>query len=74
LDSGPFSIHYVTNNENGYCEIISKAGVEHRADSRRFLYSPLIVREDYVAHLAEQENLSDADISEIERLLLEMKS
>jgi predicted transcriptional regulator len=27
-----------------------------------------------VAHLAEQEKLSDADISEIEKLLREMKS
>ncbi|MBJ7388307.1 MAG: BlaI/MecI/CopY family transcriptional regulator, partial [Sphingomonadaceae bacterium] len=58
------------------------------------LYSPLIGRQDYVAHesnrlvnrlfggkfmplfahLAEQENLSAADISEMERLLQEMKS
>lgn len=74
--------------------LLTKAAVEHRADGRRFLYSPLIDREDYVsheskrlvdrlfggrlmplvAHLAEQEKLSDADISEIERLLREMKS
>ena len=74
--------------------LLTKAAVEHRADGRRFLYSPLIDREDYVsheskrqvdrlfggrfmplvAHLAEQEQLSDADISEIEQLLREMKS
>jgi len=74
--------------------LLAKAAVEHRADGRRFLYSPLVNREDYiageskrfvdrlfggkfmplVAHLAEQEKLSDADIAEIEKLLREMKS
>ncbi len=74
--------------------LLAKAAVEHRADGRRFLYSPLVEREDYVAgeskrlvdrlfggkfmplvaHLAEQEKLSDTDIAEIERLLREMKS
>jgi BlaI family transcriptional regulator, penicillinase repressor len=74
--------------------LLAKAAVEHRADGRRFLYSPLVDREDYVAgeskrlvdrlfggkfmplvaHLAEQEKLSDADIAEIEKLLREMKS
>jgi BlaI family transcriptional regulator, penicillinase repressor len=74
--------------------LLAKAAVEHRADGRRFLYSPLVEREDYVAgeskrlvdrlfggkfmplvaHLAEQEKLSDADIAEIEKLLREMKS
>jgi BlaI family transcriptional regulator, penicillinase repressor len=74
--------------------LLSKAAVEHRADGRRFLYSPLVAREDYVrheskrlidklfggklmplfAHLAEQETLSAKDISEIQRLLGEMKS
>ena len=74
--------------------LLAKAAVEHRADGRCFLYSPLVEREDYVAgeskrlvdrlfggkfmplvaHLAEQEKLSDADIAEIERLLREMKS
>lgn len=74
--------------------LLAKAAVEHRADGRRFLYSPLVEREDYVAgeskrlvdrlfggkfmplvaHLAEQEKLSHADIAEIERLLREMKS
>jgi BlaI family transcriptional regulator, penicillinase repressor len=74
--------------------LLAKAAVEHRADGRRFLYSPLVERDDYVAveskrlvdrlfggkfmplvaHLAEQEKLSDADISEIEKLLREMKS
>ena len=74
--------------------LLSKAAVEHSADGRRFLYSPLVEREDYVthesrrlvdrlfggkfmplvAHLAEQEKLSDADIADIEELLREMKS
>ncbi|WP_373474756.1 BlaI/MecI/CopY family transcriptional regulator [Sphingorhabdus sp.] len=74
--------------------LLAKAAVEHSADGRRFLYSPLVEREDYVshesrrlvdrlfggkfmplvAHLAEQEKLSDADINEIEELLREMKS
>ncbi len=74
--------------------LLAKAAVEHRADGRRFLYSPLVEREDYVAgeskrlvdrlfggkfmplvaHLAEQEKLSDTDIAEIEKLLREMKS
>lgn len=74
--------------------LLAKDAVEHRADGRRFLYSPLVVREDYVsheskrlvdrlfggkfmplvAHLAEQEKLTDADISEIEKLLRELKS
>ncbi len=73
--------------------LLTKAAVGHVQDGRRFLYSPLVAREDYVsgesrrlvdrffggkfmplvAHLAEQERLSDADISEIERLLREMK-
>ena len=74
--------------------LLSKAAVEHRTDGRRFLYSPLVEREEYVAgeskrlvdrlfggkfmplvaHLAEQEKLSNADIAEIEKLLREMKS
>ena len=29
--------------------LLAKAAVEHRADGRRFLYSPLVEREDYVA-------------------------
>jgi BlaI family penicillinase repressor len=74
--------------------LLAKAAVEYRTDGRRFLYSPLVEREDYVAgeskrlvdrlfggkfmplvaHLAEQEKLSETDISEIEKLLREMKS
>jgi predicted transcriptional regulator len=73
--------------------LLTKAAVEHRADGRRFLYTPMVAREDYVrhesrrlvdklfggqlmplfAHLAEQEKLSAQDISEIQRLLGEMK-
>lgn len=74
--------------------LLAKAAVEYRADGRRFLYSPVVDREDYVAgeskrlvdrlfggkfmplvaHLAEQEKLSDTDIAEIEKLLREMKA
>ncbi len=74
--------------------LLAKAAIEHRADGRRFLYSPLVERQHYVAresrrlvdrffggkfmplvaHLAEQEKLSDTDIAEIERLLQELKS
>lgn len=74
--------------------LLAKTAIAHRADGRRFLYTPLVERDDYirheskrlvdrlfggkfmplVAHLAEQEKLSDADISEIEKLLREMKS
>ena len=74
--------------------LLAKAAVEYSTEGRRFLYSPLVDREDYVAgeskrlvdrlfggkfmplvaHLAEQENFSDADIAEIEKLLREMKS
>lgn len=74
--------------------LLAKAAIDHKQDGRRFLYSPLVDRETYVAgesrrlvdrlfggkfmplvaHLAEQEKLSDDEISEIERLLREMKS
>jgi BlaI family transcriptional regulator, penicillinase repressor len=73
--------------------LLGKSAVDYSQDGRRFLYSPLVRREDYVsgesrrlvdrffggnfmplvAHLAEQESFSDADITEIERLLREMK-
>lgn len=62
-------------------------------DGRRFLYRPLVAREDYVAgesrrlvdrlfggraaplvaHLAQQDQLSDQDIAEIEALLKALK-
>jgi len=73
--------------------LVAKQAVATQPDGRRFLYSPLIDRADYVggesrrlvqrlfggraaplfAHLAEAEALSAQDISEIERLLLELK-
>lgn len=73
--------------------LLAKSAVGYAQDGRRFLYSPLVAREDYVtgesrrlvdrlfggkfmplvAHLAEQEKLSDDDITEIERLLREMR-
>lgn len=74
--------------------LVSKGAIETQPDGRKFLYSPLIARADYVggesrrlvdrlfggrpatlfAHLAEQEALSDDDLSEIEALLKEMRS
>jgi len=73
--------------------LANKGAVETRPDGRRFLYSPIIARVEYVdgesrrlvdrlfggrasslfAHLAENEALSDKDISEIEALLQEIK-
>jgi predicted transcriptional regulator len=74
--------------------LVAKEAVGHHLDGRRFLYSPLVERDAYVAgesrrlvdrffggklmplvaHLAEQERLSDDEITEIERILREMKS
>ena len=73
--------------------LVQKQAVATRPDGRRFLYSPLIARADYVggesrrlvdklfggraaslvAHRAESEALSEADRSEIEQLLKELK-
>jgi predicted transcriptional regulator len=73
--------------------LVQKRAVETRPDGRRFLYSPLIARSDYVggesrrlldrlfggkpaslvAHLAQAEALSEADVAEIEALLKELK-
>lgn len=73
--------------------LVNKNAVATEPDGRRFLYSPLLERSDYVeteskrlvdrlfggraaplfAHLAEAEALSDEDISEIEKLLKEMR-
>ena len=73
--------------------LVAKGAVGTEPDGRRFLYRPLLAREDYVggesrrlvdrlfggraaplfAHLAETEALSDQDISEIERLLKELR-
>ncbi len=73
--------------------LVAKNVVVTEPDGRRFLYSPLIARADYVggesrrlvdrlfggkaaslvAHLAEQEALSDDDLSEIETLLKELR-
>jgi BlaI family transcriptional regulator, penicillinase repressor len=74
--------------------LVAKQAISHHLDGRRFLYSPLVERDAYVAgesrrlvdrffggklmplvaHLAEQEKLSDHEIAEIERMLREMKS
>ena len=73
--------------------LVAKGAVATEPDGRRFLYTPLLERTDYVggesrrlvdrlfggraaplfAQLAEAEALSDDDIAEIERLLLEKR-
>lgn len=73
--------------------LVSKQAVRTEPDGRRFLYTPLLARDDYVggesrrlvdrlfggraatlfAHLAQDEALTEADISEIEALLKELK-
>lgn len=73
--------------------LVQKQAIAAQPDGRRYLYSPLIARSDYVggesrrlvdrlfggkaaslvAHLAETEALSEEDLSEIERLLKELK-
>jgi len=73
--------------------LVTKNAVATEPDGRRFLYTPLLERSDYVeteskrlvdrlfggraaplfAHLAEAEALSDEDITEIEKLLKEMR-
>jgi len=73
--------------------LLAKSAIAHEADGRRYLYRPLVAREDYVtgesrrlidrlfggrltplvAHLAERDELSQADIAEIEALLKELR-
>ena len=74
--------------------LLSKNAIEHEADGRRYLYRPMVARDDYVAgesrrlmerlfggrltplvaHLAERDELTQADIAEIEALLKDLKS
>ncbi|MBE5072988.1 BlaI/MecI/CopY family transcriptional regulator [Erythrobacteraceae bacterium E2-1 Yellow Sea] len=73
--------------------LVSKQAIATQPDGRRFLYTPMIARADYVggesrrlvdrlfggrpatllAHLAEQEALSEDDLIEIEALLKELR-
>lgn len=73
--------------------LVQKGVIASEPDGRRFLYTPIIAREDYVggesrrlvdrlfggraaslvAHLAENEALSEADFQEIEALLKELR-
>ena len=73
--------------------LVAKGAVATEPDGRRFLYRPLLARDDYVggesrrlvdrlfggraapliARLAETEALTEDDISEIERLLKELR-
>ena len=73
--------------------LVAKGAIGTEPDGRRFLYTPLLARADYVggeskrlverlfggraapliAHLAENEALSDQDLNEIEALLRELR-
>ncbi len=73
--------------------LVAKGAIGTEPDGRRFLYTPLLARADYVggeskrlverlfggraapliAHLAENEALSDQDLIEIEALLNELR-
>ncbi len=73
--------------------LLAKNAIGHEEDGRRYLYRPLVAREDYVAgesrrlidrlfggklmplvaHLAGRDELSQADIAEIEALLKGLK-
>jgi len=73
--------------------LVTKRAIATQPDGRRFLYTPMIARADYVggesrrlvdrlfggrpatllAHLAEQEALSEDDLAEIEALLKELR-
>jgi predicted transcriptional regulator len=73
--------------------LVQKGALAAEPDGRRFLYTPLIARDDYVggesrrlvdrlfggsaaslvAHLAETEALTEADLAEIEALLKELR-
>jgi predicted transcriptional regulator len=74
--------------------LVQKGALAAEPDGRRYLYIPLIAREDYVggesrrlvdrlfggsavslvAHLAESEALTEADLAEIEALLKELRA
>ena len=73
--------------------LVQKQAISASPDGRRYLYTPLIARSDYigteskrlvdrlfggraaslVAHLADQEALTEDDLTEIEALLKELK-
>jgi predicted transcriptional regulator len=73
--------------------LLAKGILSHEEDGRRYLYRPVVAREDYVAqesgklldrmfggkltplvaHLAERDRLTPADIAEIEALLKGLK-
>lgn len=73
--------------------LVGKGVIKTEPDGRRFLYTPLVARAEYVgneskrlverlfggraapliAHLAENETLTDQDLTEIEALLKELR-
>ncbi len=74
--------------------LLAKEAIGFKEDGRRYLYRPLVKRDDYVtgesrrlidrlfggkltplvAHLAERDELTRADIAEIEALLKDLKA
>lgn len=74
--------------------LLAKKVIAHQEEGRRYLYRPIVAREEYVsgesqrlmdrlfggklspmvAHLAERDQLTAQDISEIEALLKELKA
>ncbi len=74
--------------------LLAKNVIAHQEEGRRYLYRPIVAREEYVsgesqrlmdrlfggklsplvAHLAERDQLTAQDISEIEALLKELKA
>lgn len=74
--------------------LLAKEAIGHEEQGRRYLYRPLVARDDYVvgesrrlidrlfggrltplvAHLAERDELTAQDISEIEALLKDLKA
>jgi predicted transcriptional regulator len=74
--------------------LVAKKAITHEADGRRYLYRPLLARDDYVtgesrlmidrlfggrltplvAHFAQHEALSAAEIAEIEAILKDLKA
>ncbi len=74
--------------------LLAKNVIAHQEDGRRYLYRPMVAREDYVsgesrrlmdrlfggrltplvAHLADRDELTQRDITDIEAILKELKA
>ncbi|HEX8445152.1 MAG TPA: BlaI/MecI/CopY family transcriptional regulator [Sphingomonas sp.] len=104
-DTSPLTAAEVTERVSDRCwndrtvktmlgRLLAKGVIGHEEDGRRYLYRPLVARQDYVAresgrlvdrlfggratslvaHLAEQNRLSDDDIADLESLLRGLKA